>query len=294
MPSDDPIEVLIAHAQSLCDAWPRYAALAQTQDPRMLPAEIMRQRFTDERGEHIIGPDSRLYEIELAIVEDFRCACAARRYSTKGRASGSLSETPLPADLYQNARLRIEQGELLLYPPRQPRPIKIVRVAAVPPATIRLSPERDLMLDQAGNMAMLSGDAAIEQDAESAGRHFEAKASQAAAVVAAIKARHSAAEAASPVTAPEPAPAAPDRTGLPGRPSKSKDLINDEFERRIADREASLVLAEEARTLLDWLAAKYPTAARPTLKTIQNNIRDRHRRYANRPFEAATAKRPKL
>jgi hypothetical protein len=116
-----------------------------------------------------------MFEIELAIIEDFRRACEARRYSAAGRAAGSLTETPLPADLYQNAGLRIVRGELLLFPPRPPRPIKIVHVSAVPAATMRLSPEWDLMLDEKGNIAKLSGDAAIEQDAECARRQFEAR-----------------------------------------------------------------------------------------------------------------------
>src|SRR5579863_8794916 len=195
MASDDPIEVLITHAQSLDEAWPRYAKLGQTLHPRTPPTEIMHQRFALERGEHIVGPDSLMYEIELAIVEDFRRACVARRYSGTGRAGGSLTETPLPADLYQNAKLRILCGELLLYPPRPPRPIKIVRLSAVPASTMRLSPEWDLMSDEAGHIAMQSGEAAIAQDAESARRQSEAEASQAAAAVAAIQARNRAPEA---------------------------------------------------------------------------------------------------
>ena len=243
---------------------------------------MARKRLAAETGEHIMGPDHWMFEIELAIIEDFRRACAASRYLAAGRAAGSLTETPLPADLYQNAGLRMARGELLLFPPRPPRPIKIVRVSPVATATLRLSPEWDLMVDEAGNIAVLFGEAAIEQDAECARRQFEAGASQAAAAVAAIQARHRAAEA-PPMAAPEPAPGAPDRTGFPGRPSKSKHLIDDEFERRVADHEALPVLAQEARALLHWLAAKYPTAARPTLKTIRNNIRDRHRQGTSRP-----------
>lgn len=194
-PSNDPIEVLIAHAQSLGDAWSRYVALSQTLYPGRPVAEMARQRWAEETGEHIIGPDHWMFQIELAIVEDFRRACAARRYSATGRAAGSLTETPLPADLYQNAGLRIVRGELLLFPPRPPRPIKIVRVSAVPAKTMRLSPEWDLMLDEKGNIAMLSGDAAIEQDAECARRQFEDETSQVVAAVAAIQAHHPAAEA---------------------------------------------------------------------------------------------------
>jgi hypothetical protein len=188
-PLDDPIEVLIAHAQSLGDAWSRYAALSQTLYPGQPVAEMARKRVATETGEHIIGPDHRMFEIELAIIEDFRRACATRRYLAAGRAAGSLTETPLPADLYQNARLRIVRGELLLYPPRPPRPIKIVRVSAVLTRTMRLSPEWDLMVDEQGNIAMLSGDATIKQDAECARRQSEDEASQVAAAVAAIEAR---------------------------------------------------------------------------------------------------------
>ena len=66
-------------------------------------------------------------------------------------------------------------------------------------------------------------------------------------------------------------------TGLPGRPAKSKDLIATEFERRAA---AGVVLAsvrDEARHLARWLRDEHPNMPAATAKTIENNIRDRHR-----------------
>jgi hypothetical protein len=68
-------------------------------------------------------------------------------------------------------------------------------------------------------------------------------------------------------------------TGLPGRPSKGKHLIEDEAERRRTARQTLTSLADEARALLDWYKQSHPDAPRPTLKTIKNNIRNRHRRY---------------
>lgn len=244
-PSDDPIEVLIAHAQSLGDAWLRYAALSQTLYPGRPVEEMARQRWAEETGEHIIGPDHRMFEIELAVVEDFRRACAGRRYSSTGRAAGSLTETPLPPDLYQNASLRIVRGELLLLPPRPPRPIKIVRVSAVPAVTLRLSPEWDLMSDENGNIAMLSGDAAIEQDAECERRQFEDEASQVAATVAAIEARHRATE------APE------ERLKLKWRRKKWRRQWIAKFAERQRAARRWIAIAD----LVDWCAQSTTTAS---------------------------------
>lgn len=66
------------------------------------------------------------------------------------------------------------------------------------------------------------------------------------------------------------------RTGFPGRPG-SKRLIEQEFERRIKSGSTADKLAEEARQLLKWLIETYPAEAPPTLKVIENNIRDRYR-----------------
>jgi hypothetical protein len=68
-------------------------------------------------------------------------------------------------------------------------------------------------------------------------------------------------------------------SGYPGRPSKGKHLIDDEFDRRIAAGEALPSLADEAKALLDWFKRQHPKVARPTTKTIQENIRVRHRQW---------------
>jgi hypothetical protein len=73
-------------------------------------------------------------------------------------------------------------------------------------------------------------------------------------------------------------------SGFPGRPSKGKHLIDDEFGRRIAAGAALPSLIDEAKALLDWLTQQHPKVARPTEKTIQESIRTRHRQWkANRP-----------
>jgi hypothetical protein len=73
-------------------------------------------------------------------------------------------------------------------------------------------------------------------------------------------------------------------SGFPGRPSKGKHLIDDEFDRRVAAKQALPLVADEAEALLDWFKQQHPTMARPTPKTIQENIRARHRQWrANQP-----------
>jgi len=73
------------------------------------------------------------------------------------------------------------------------------------------------------------------------------------------------------------------RSGFPERPSKGKHLIDDELERRIVAEAALPSLVDEAKALLDWLIQQHPKVARPTEKTIQENIRARHRQWkANR------------
>ena len=64
------------------------------------------------------------------------------------------------------------------------------------------------------------------------------------------------------------------RTGLPGRPSMSKDWIEHELERRIKAGEitSKTTLAATAKSILDSLPRDY---VRPTVRTIENNIRIR-------------------
>lgn len=67
------------------------------------------------------------------------------------------------------------------------------------------------------------------------------------------------------------------QSGLPGRPSKSKHLIEDEFQRRAEAAELADSLSLEAKELHTWLRATYPDYPPPTVKTIENNIRAKYR-----------------
>jgi len=72
-------------------------------------------------------------------------------------------------------------------------------------------------------------------------------------------------------------------TGMPGRPGKSKELIDHEFHRRKVAGETLLSLSAEAGVLLSWLIKNHATKPRPTVGVIQNNIRLDHRNWkANR------------
>lgn len=68
------------------------------------------------------------------------------------------------------------------------------------------------------------------------------------------------------------------QSGLPGRPAKSKHLIENELQRRAEAEELADTLAAEAEALLSWLRTTHPDHAPPTVRTIQNNIRDEYRR----------------
>jgi hypothetical protein len=73
-------------------------------------------------------------------------------------------------------------------------------------------------------------------------------------------------------------------SGFSGRPSKGKHLIDDEFSRRVGAGTALSSLADEAKALFDWFRQQHPTLARPTTKTIKENIRARYREWkAGRP-----------
>ena len=67
------------------------------------------------------------------------------------------------------------------------------------------------------------------------------------------------------------------RTGLPGRPTRSKTLIADEFERRIAAGEVKSSLNDEVSAILKWLQLEHPMAERPAPKTLKLNITKRYR-----------------
>ena len=71
----------------------------------------------------------------------------------------------------------------------------------------------------------------------------------------------------------------PISTGMPGRPSKGKHLIEDEFDRRCGVGEVLSTVAEEAKALLSWYREAYRKEPPPTQKTTENNIRAAHRRW---------------
>ncbi len=68
------------------------------------------------------------------------------------------------------------------------------------------------------------------------------------------------------------------RTGMPGRPSKARHLIEDEFHRKAEAGELANTLTDEAEALLVWLATAHPALSRPTQTTVENNMRADYRR----------------
>ena len=66
-------------------------------------------------------------------------------------------------------------------------------------------------------------------------------------------------------------------TGLAGRPT-IKHLILAEFRKRAKGHTFDLTLADEATALCNWAEEKHPDGARPTRLTIENLIRNEHRR----------------
>lgn len=62
-------------------------------------------------------------------------------------------------------------------------------------------------------------------------------------------------------------------TGMPGRPSSGKEIIDAEFQRRVAAGEMEGSLAAQCRVLAEWYRATYPRQRCPTTKTIENNLR---------------------
>jgi hypothetical protein len=65
-------------------------------------------------------------------------------------------------------------------------------------------------------------------------------------------------------------------TGAPGRPT-SMQLVHPEHQRRLDAGEAEHALRAEATALAVWLKKTHPSAPSLTVKTIENNIRERHR-----------------
>ena len=73
--------------------------------------------------------------------------------------------------------------------------------------------------------------------------------------------------------------AAPDRyrTGAPGRPT-IMHLIKAEMERRAENGEMLKTIAGEAKALANWAAKVHPRAPRTTAQSIENGIRNKHRK----------------
>lgn len=71
-------------------------------------------------------------------------------------------------------------------------------------------------------------------------------------------------------------------TGAPGRPSKGKQPILNEFQRRADANECEDTLEGEVRALLLWFKTHYPTAEQPTQKTVQNYTRTPYRQWRGR------------
>ena len=62
-------------------------------------------------------------------------------------------------------------------------------------------------------------------------------------------------------------------TGMPGRPSSGKEIIEVEFRRRVAAGDIESSLAAQCRVLEGWYRENHPRQRCPTAKTIENNLR---------------------
>ena len=68
------------------------------------------------------------------------------------------------------------------------------------------------------------------------------------------------------------------RTGLPGRPGKGRNLIEDELRRRAFEGRLAPSLSQEVNELLAWLRDTHSGVPRPASGTTKNNIREEYRR----------------
>jgi hypothetical protein len=71
----------------------------------------------------------------------------------------------------------------------------------------------------------------------------------------------------------------PFRTGGPGKPSAIR-LVELEHERRLKAGKAMTKVSQEAVHLKEWLDRMYPDAPQTTTRTIENRIREAHRRHS--------------
>jgi hypothetical protein len=81
--------------------------------------------------------------------------------------------------------------------------------------------------------------------------------------------------------APAAQPPDPYNTGLPGRPTIGH-IIRAEFLRRADAGIALRILTAEARELNAWVKQNHPKGPVATAKTIENHIRELHRRYVEK------------
>ena len=70
----------------------------------------------------------------------------------------------------------------------------------------------------------------------------------------------------------------PYHTGAPGKPTAIHCAVI-EHQRRLDSGEALRSVSKEAEWLKEWLVREHPSAPPTTAKTIQNKIRDNHRKY---------------
>jgi len=64
----------------------------------------------------------------------------------------------------------------------------------------------------------------------------------------------------------------PPRTGAPGQPTKSMDVIMDEWERRLKAGRIEPTRKAQAQVLLDWIKETHPLLPRPTEHTIYRRL----------------------
>lgn len=70
-------------------------------------------------------------------------------------------------------------------------------------------------------------------------------------------------------------------TGFAGRPPKSRDFMEQEFDRRKQQGIVAESLANEVRALIAWLKQNHSEMPVPTEKTVKNNLGGMYRQYKN-------------
>jgi hypothetical protein len=80
------------------------------------------------------------------------------------------------------------------------------------------------------------------------------------------------------------------RTGLSGRPAKSRHIIKAEFERRAKAGDLDESLSQFSKALLGWFLNEHPDKPAPTARVIENNLRHPYREARNRKTPNPTKK----